>query len=320
MPTTPSLTASAMGWMRDHLGLITTSKLLECGVSRRARDRLVGAEILLPVHKSVLRIASAPWTLEARCAALSMAHPAGFVTGPTAGRIVGLRRMPATDAIHFALPHPSRFDHGDTVVIRRSTRVDDGDVQRRPDGINIASPWRLAFDLAADLDPLDHASVIEQMLHDKRCGLGALRFAARRLVHPARPGSAAFLATLATRVPGRAVESHPELLIAKRLVERGVPVVVQETWLSLPNGRRARLDISVPDVRWGVEVDVHPDHLLLEGTTADKRRDRQSRLIGWQIERVTAIDLLDLDTAIDELVALYELRCDEVRARSSAAG
>lgn len=318
MATRPSLTYPAMRWMQDHHGLITTSKLREFDVPRRAQDRLVDARILEHIHKSVLRITSAPVTLEARCAAISMAHPAGFVTGPTAGRVVGLRRMPRTGAIHVSMPHSIRFDHGDDVVLRRSTRIDDADVQHRPDGINIASPWRLAFDLAADLDPLDHASVIEQILHDKLCGLGALRFVGRRLVHPARPGSAAFLSTLADRIPGRAVESHPELVVAKRLVERGVPVLAQETWLTLPNGRRARLDLSVPLVRWGVEVDVHPDHLLLDGTTADKRRDRHARLIGWQIERVTAIDLIDLDTVIDELVALYELRRDEVMSLAVA--
>lgn len=65
---------------------------------------------------------------------------------------------------------------------------------------------------------------------------------------------------------------------------------------------------------WGVEVDVHPDHLLLHGTTADKRRDRQAHLIGWQIERVTALDLLDLEAVADELAALYLIRRDEQAA------
>ena len=72
----------------------------------------------------------------------------------------------------------------------------------------------------------------------------------------------------------------------------------------LPNGSVIRIDLAVPAIRWAVEIDVHPDHLLLQGTTKDKRRDRQCHLIGWQVERVTEIDLLDLASIVDELVAL----------------
>ena len=66
----------------------------------------------------------------------------------------------------------------------------------------------------------------------------------------------------------------------------------------------------MPAVRWAVEIDVHPDHLGLDGTTADKRRDRRSRLLGWQVERVTELDLdADrFDATMDELAVLYRRR------------
>ncbi len=82
--------------------------------------------------------------------------------------------------------------------------------------------------------------------------------------------------------------------------------------LQLPNGRSLTVDLAVPAVRWGVEVDVHPGHLLLDGTSRDKWRDRQCHRIGWQVERVTELDLLDLDGICDELAELYELRCRAV--------
>ena len=320
MATFASLTAAAMQSLLDHHGMITTSQLRSNGVARRARDRLVAAGILEHAYKSVYRITSAPLTLQARCVALSLAHPSGFVTGPTGGKIRGLRRMPATADIHFSIPHTLGLAPIEGVALRRSSRVERGDVQRRADGINIASPWRLAFDLASDLDEMDHASVIEQILHDRHCGVGALIVVGRRLAHPTRPGSRRYLSTMASRVPGGALESHPEVVVAKMLQERGVPVVAQTTWLQLPNGKQARIDISAPDVCWGVEVDAHPDHLLLQGTTADKRRDRQAHLIGWQIERVTTLDMLDMDAMIDELVALYTLRCTEFAAIRSLTG
>ena len=80
--------------------------------------------------------------------------------------------------------------------------------------------------------------------------------------------------------------------------------------LVLPNGAKIRIDLAVPAARWAIEIDVHPDHFLLEGTTRDKRRDRQCHLIGWQVERVTEIDFLDLPSLVDELVALYLVRVD----------
>jgi hypothetical protein len=97
-------------------------------------------------------------------------------------------------------------------------------------------------------------------------------------------------------------------VLGDALRARGVPVQPQFGDLALPNGSKVRLDLAVPAVRWGIEIDVHPDHFLLDGTTRDKRRDRQCHRIGWQIERVTEIDLLDLDGLLDELVALHAAR------------
>ena len=105
-----------------------------------------------------------------------------------------------------------------------------------------------------------------------------------------------------------AAESHPEIVLGDALRAHGVPVVPQLSSLVLPNGSKIRIDLAVPAIRWAIEIDVHPDHLLLEGTTRDKRRDRQCHLIGWQVERVTEVDLLDLSGLVDELVDLYQVR------------
>ena len=82
--------------------------------------------------------------------------------------------------------------------------------------------------------------------------------------------------------------------------------------LCLPGGTRLTLDLAVPSVRWGVEIDVHPDHLLLHGTSRDKRRDRRCHQVGWQVERVTELDLFDIDAICDELADLYRARCDRL--------
>jgi len=43
---------------------------------------------------------------------------------------------------------------------------------------------------------------------------------------------------------------------------------------TLPGGRLARIDLAVPDIRWGIEVDLHPEHRSIEGDAGHARRRR----------------------------------------------
>jgi hypothetical protein len=301
------LTPKAFAILRRQQGHISVRQLTDSGVGRNAVRRLVEGGALVAAHKSVLRIASAPVTFEGSCVALCLAHPAGFITGPSGGKLMGLRRMPAATPIHFCVPHGIHlFDDG--VVLRQSRQVTQLDTIRLRSGIIVASGPRLAFDLAIDLSPLDHASVVEQLIQRKKCTMPSLGATARRLCHPTRPGSRQFARTLLNRGDRPAAESHPELVLAEALRARGIPVEPQFSALRLLDGSSARLDLAVPAARWGIEIDIHPDHLLLDGTAKDKRRDRQCHRIGWQIERVTELDMLDLDGLLDELQSLYAAR------------
>jgi hypothetical protein len=223
--------------------------------------------------------------------------------------------MGSGEPIQLSIPHGSNIGPLDGVTLRQSTKIAVGDVQaRRRDGIRLASPPRLAFDLAADLSQRDHASIVEQILHERRCTWATMLATARRLIHPLRPGSVVMATTLMERGQRRPAESHGEVDLGVELRRIGVPAEPQVVWLDLPNGSRARIDLSIPAIRWGIELDLHPDHLLLGGTARDKRRDRQCHLIGWEIERVTELDLLDLDGLLAELQALYLARLATWRA------
>jgi hypothetical protein len=301
------LTPKAFALFRRQHGHASTRQLAEAGVGRNAIRRLLEGQMLVSVSRSVLRISSAPLTFESRCLALCLAHPRGFITGPSGGRLFALRRMPASEPIHFCVPHGLHLSD-ENVVLRQTRNRSPLDSVRMTSGIVVASAPRLAFDLARDLTALDHASVIEQMIQRKLCTMGTLGATARRLCHPSRSGSEQFARSLIERGDRPAAESHPEVLLGAALRSRGVPVQPQFGNLALPNGSRIRLDLAVPTVRWGIEIDVHPDHLLLDGTTKDKRRDRQCHLIGWQVERVTELDLLDVDGLVDELGRLYHSR------------
>jgi hypothetical protein len=301
-------TPQALDVLQRHHGIATSAMLAEAGVGKSARQRLVAKGLLMELHKGVYRIGSSPLTLFARCAALCLAHRSSFITGPTGGTLVGLRRMPRSPLVHLAVPHGCNIAVLPGVHLRQTTNIAESDVQHRPDGIVIASPARLAFDLGADLTAVDHASVVEQLLHDRRCGFASIVVTARRLMHPGRPGSLVVAGTLEQRRHRAPSESHPEVLLADALRRRGVPVEPQHRLLALPDGSSIRIDLAVTEARWAVEIDVHPDHLLLEGTSRDKARDRQCHLVDWQVDRVTSLDLVDLEGIADELATIYRRR------------
>jgi hypothetical protein len=308
-----------MRWLADHHGVITTSRLRDDHVSESTIARLVRNDVLRRVGKGVFVITTAPATVEQRCLAQCASHPAGFVTGPTAGGFAGLRRMPRAAAIHFSVEHGRHLEPVPGVRWRQTTVIWKEDRTERDDGIVVASWPRLAFDLAADLRQLDHLSVVNQLLQDGRVTRDELLVVERRLGHPARPGSGVFRRTLQSLDVQPPNESHPEVLLADALRRRGVPIEHQTRVLGPTSGRTMRIDLAVPDVRWGIELDIHPEHRSVEGHAADAGRRRELHRMAWQIEVVTEHDMRDLERLADDLAGLHRDRVARSTRHPSAS-
>ncbi len=305
-------------WLADHHGVITTARLKHHGVGRTTIVRLVDAGALHRVAKGVFVAASAPQTVEQRCAVLCAAHSSGFITGPTAGVLAGLRRMPRSASLHLSVRHGMHLPPLTGVRLRQTTMVWEVDRMRRKDGIIVASWPRLAFDLAADLRQLDHLSVVEQLLHEGRVEGAELVAIERRLGHPARPGSGVFKRTLESLPSAGASQSHPEVIVAAALRRRGIPIEQQARVIRSSNGLAFHIDLAVPSARWGIELDIHPEHRTLDGLANDARRRREMHLVVWQIETVSELDLANLESLADELAQLYAARVREL-ARPSVS-
>lgn len=300
------LSASAARWLGDHHGVATIAELRTLGLGRKAVERLCALGVLARIERGVYVVTTAPPSLEHRCRRLCCLHPGGFITGPTAAILAGLRRQPQTSALHFSVRHGVHLHHVEGVRFRQSTKVRAADRWLRPDGIVVASWPRLAFDLAADLAPLDHRSVIHQLRDRRLVSTDQLIGIGRWLVHPARRGSETFeLSMMDLGEPPH--DSHPELLVADALLRRAVPVEPQVP-VVLADGRRIHLDLGVPGVRWGVELDIHPEHRSVEGAGRDAGRARWLHGQDWQIEPVAELDLTRLDALADQLAALYQRR------------
>ncbi|MFV0308793.1 MAG: hypothetical protein ACK5OX_13735 [Desertimonas sp.] len=270
------------------------------------------------VERGVYALTTAHSTLEHRCRRLCALHPGGFVTGPTAAMLGGLRRQPFASLLHFSIRHGVHHHWVGGVRFRQTTQLCPLDRRVRPDGIVVASWPRLAFDLAADLAPLDHRSVLHQLRERGLVTVPQLVEIGDRLVHPARRGSKVYELSL-MELGERTHDSHPELLLADALLRRGVPVEPQLE-VAVDGGVVVHLDLGVRVARWGIEADVHPEHRSVEGHGRDAGRYRWLHGQEWQIEPVAERDLANVEQLADELAVLYRRRAANVRVPSGPHG
>ncbi len=271
---------------RQH-GVASTQQLLDSGMSQRQLRRLQHHGALELVLRGAYRTPSAPITELSQCAAVCAARPDVAIAGPTAGRLWGFRRLPPDRRIHVIAPRASNPAIARWVVPYRTDARHDHDLVERDDGIRVTSRTRTAFDLARWLGPDDLLSVIEQAAHDGRMGDDEFLAVAADWISPRRPWAREFLQALDRRLPGGPAESHPEVRVAGALGRAGVRGLVRQHCIQLPGHGDVRFDLAVPELRWAIEVDLHPRHRETMGIASDTRRDRAASAIGWSTSRIT---------------------------------
>ena len=271
---------------RQH-GVASTQQLLDSGMSQRQLRRLQHHGALELVLRGAYRTPSAPITELSQCAAVCAARPDVAIAGPTAGRLWGFRRLPPDRRIHVIAPRASNPAIARWVVPYRTDARHDHDLVERDDGIRVTSRTRTAFDLARWLGPDDLLSVIEQAAHDGRMSDDEFLAVAADWISPRRPWAREFLQALDRRLPGGPAESHPEVRVADALGRAGVRGLVRQHCIQLPGHGDVRFDLAVPELRWAIEVDLHPRHRETMGIASDTRRDRAASAIGWSTSRIT---------------------------------
>lgn len=296
--------------VRTRHGVIAAREVAALGISARQRERLVEAHLLVAAVRGVDRLASAPLTLESRCLAYCLARPDVFVTGRAGGRLWNVRRMGAMDVdsqIAVRLPHFANTFDVPGVLQRRCNALDASDIVVRSDGIRVASPPRLLFDLALDLDDLDLESVIEQVLDRRWCTMPTLLDTGRRLFHPARPGSTRFARVINSRPEWlKPADSHQEVQLFDALRSAGVTGLVRQHPIPLPGGWTIHADVAIPALKWAIPVDHVEWHGGRVDAQRDKQNDRQARSLGWVVDRVTDDDIDQrLAATTAELLAVW---------------
>ncbi len=291
--------------MRTQQGLVTTAQLADSGISEWTRRRLVRDGLLAPVHPGVLRSTLTDLDERSRCLAANLALPDLVISGPTAGRRYGLRRMPLGD-IHGMVPrHGVRLDG---VIVHASNALGPGD-HRRVDGILLLTPTRLAPDLARFLSDADLESVIEQMIDRGLVTIPGLFAMARRLRGRGRDGIQRYLRCLNGRPAWqRPAGSEIELRFVAELTRRGLDLIRQYR-VDLGDGVLVHLDAALPAARVAVEIDHVTWHGGRVDSLRDKQRDRRLLRQGWSTVRVTDDDVIHrFRHTVDEVESILRLR------------
>ena len=285
---------------RSQHGLVTLEQLAAAGVTARTRSRLLTGGQLVPVAQGVSRIASHPVTFEQRCLGALLAAPSAALSGPSAGRIFGLRRC-TTDDVHLLARNTVTLDG---VVAHRTTLLRPTDITT-VGAFRLLRPARLICDLAVYLSDDDLDSVIEQVLERRMASMSLIRAVANEFTAPGRNGTKRLRRVLNGRAgwtrPG---ESDLERRLCRALADRSLDVVPQFD-VELDGGRHVRLDLALPAVRLAVEVDHATWHAGRLDVERDKRRDRQLTRLGWTVVRVTDRDIESrLEETVDEIVMI----------------
>jgi very-short-patch-repair endonuclease len=293
-------------------GVVTATELLVDGTSTHSlRCAVTGGE-LVRLHDGVYRVATSPDTFESRCVAACLAEPSTVVTGLAAGRLWGFRHVrPTSVPIVLARHDTNHFAAG--VAVRRTNVLDDTDHVLRSDGIRVATPPRAWFDCARDLSD-DAFEALTEWVLDRHSSMPTLWSTVRRLDARGRPGLARVRRVLSRREAWqRPAGSRLELKVIRAVERRGVPRLLRQHPIRLPNGIVIHPDAADPAIRWALEI----DHVTWHGGRADaqrdKGRDRQLRRLRWEVHRVTDQELsADFAAVVDEIVELYWIRAREV--------
>ena len=286
----PSLASLLDIAARQH-GIVTSQQLAERCFSRDRVARLVASGVLVRVIDGAYRLASHTEDELARCVAVSLSRPGLVVSGPTAARLWGFRRVPKDRLVHVTAKPHSQPGRADWIRTYRTALIGSVDIVHRPDGVRLTSTARTAVDMVRFATPSAVLSMIEQGLDSDWFGEESLRSTAERTATPGRPFARRFISLLDERLVGGPAGSDWETVVGECLRQRGIDGLVRQYPLTVPGYGRLRFDLAIPERRWALEIDAHPSHHSLEGAARDKFRDRCCAEIDWMVQRIGEPDL-----------------------------
>jgi very-short-patch-repair endonuclease len=306
--------------LRDQRWVAHVQQLAQIGVAAPSVSKAVDKGLVRRVLTGVVGVPFAWDTFEGRAMAVQLAaRQDGFLSGPTAARLYGLRGMPELP-IEYTLPFTRQLLVPAWVRLVKTSWPDDEEYAAREDGLVVASPLRTLFGLASQLSQHRFERAAEDAWH---LGLVDPARAAEylaRIRRRGRTGVARFETWLEkTQSRARAAATGLEQLLLDLCDRAGLPEPERQHPLELRSHETKHLDIAWPHIRLAIE----PGHSWWHGgdlrQRADQRRDRACAEVGWQVIRYDESVWDHQDATVRELRALYRQRADDVRSASGGS-
>lgn len=301
-------------------GTISRQQLLDrVGVSASTVLRCTKDGRLVAVATGVYRVGGAPDSFEARCSAATLfGDGVGFVSGASAARLYGLRRM-NSELVDFTVPDGFRTASPSWMKVK-TTNWYESDEHRDEfaGGIVVAAPLRMLFGLArafgqqrfekaADdawqLGLITPREALEFLQANRASGKNGVIRVERWLVR-----------ALEQSAPS---ESYLERDLIAELERIGLPAPIRQHSLVLGTGERIRLDAAWPEIRLAVEPGHSWFHRFDGGQERDHRRDAACGELGWQVLRMNEKMLKDVRSAALTVRRVHRQREAAVAATSS---
>lgn len=300
----------------SQCGVVGRTQLTaDLGLSASTIGRMTKSKLLVPLIRGTYLLAGHDECFEARCmSALLWAGGDSFVSSWSAARLHGLRKN-NSDRVHLTVPVTASTTRVPTswVELDRSSWFDvDADSETLASGIRVATPERMLFGLAADVNQFRFDRAAEDAWHKKLTDPALMTDYLQKHRRRGRDGVGrveAFLERCSDRhLPAQS--GFEQEVIA--VMERRLPPVVRQHRLALASGEVVKLDIAWPDIRLAVEPGASWFHGGDAGQARDHDRDLACNEVGWMVIRLDESFRRDLGGAADRVLRVYRQRVLDV--------
>jgi len=276
----------------EHHGVFSRRHVLAVGFSRDEIRRRVEGGTWLRVRDGSFQIAGAPSTWRGQ---LLAACWAGGDRAVASGRSAAmLWELPgAQPVLEITCPRWRRARHVG-LIVHESTRLDPIDITV-VDRIPCTSIERTIFDMCGTSGSGLADLLIDSALRRRLTTIERLLATRDRLAKRGRRGGANFRSAMERRDPSAALpESEPERMLARYLIEHGLPVPVHQHVVRDHRNRFvARVDLAYPDHGVVLEYDSAIHHTGTLALERDNARRNAMTSLGLLVVVATAADLRD---------------------------
>ena len=305
------LPADRLRWLATHHGVITTRRpALARGRPLHASPDSLRAACSATPPRACSSCASAPDTLEQRCAVQCATHPAGFVTGPTAGDA----RRAATDAARrrrCTSPCATASTSPTTAGVR--WRADHGHRDGRPAPSATASSWRHGHGWRSTSPPTSAGSTTCRSCNQLLARAAGSPWTTSSpsttvsAIPPARAPVASAGRSIAARRSRRTTRT-PRSCSPTRCAQRDVPVEHQARVIRRPAVGRSTSTSPCPTSGGASSSTSTPSTARSRATPPTPRG--AASCTGWRgrSRRSASTTWRDPERLADELAGLYRLR------------